>query len=199
MFYQNRNSMGKKALIVCMLLCGVGASLHGQHIGSRFRPLRLQDATGQLELVAPRSHHYKLTIFVFLDAECPIVQKYAGVWRQLAADFPQVQYVGVFTRWNSKSDIAQFEATYSTGLHLLRDCKGRLQRRLQPRVTPEVFLYDTQGRLAYRGAVDNWFFGLGRYRPAATDHYLRDAIEACLANKPPAIRHTEAIGCMVGK
>lgn len=198
MFYQNKKSMGKKALIAFVVLLGVGQSLPGQHIGSHFRPLRLQDSTGRLEPVAPRSPHHKLTLFVFLDVECPIVQKYASVWKQLTADFPQVQYVGVFTRWNSATDVAQFEKTYSTGLRLLRDHRGRLQRRLQPRVTPEVFLYDAQGQLAYRGAVDNWFFGLGRYRPVATEHYLRDAIAACLANKPPVIRHTEAIGCMIG-
>ncbi len=191
--------MGKEAFIACVLLLGLYASLPGQHIGSRFRSVRLQDVAGRSEQVAPRSPYHELTLFVFLDAECPIVQKYAGVLLQLVADFPQVQCMGVFTRWNSTADIMGFAEAYPIGLRLLHDRRGRLQHRLQPRVTPEVFLYDKHGRLAYRGAVDNWFFGLGRYRSTATAHYLRDAIEACLADKPPAIRHTEAIGCMMGK
>ena len=49
----------------------------------------------------------------------------------------------------------------------------------------------------YRGAIDNWFYELGRYRLEITDHYLIDAINASLDGKKPALTKTEALGCFI--
>ena len=58
--------------------------------------------------------------------------------------------------------------------------------------TPEVFLFDSERRLVYHGAIDD-----SREENEVTQHYLRDAIEAVLAGEEPAVRETPAVGCSV--
>ena len=58
--------------------------------------------------------------------------------------------------------------------------------------TPEVFLFDADRRLVYHGAIDD-----SREEAEVTQRYLRDAIEAVLAGKEPAVSETPAVGCSV--
>ncbi len=56
--------------------------------------------------------------------------------------------------------------------------------------TPEVFLFDDDGRLRYHGAIDD-----DSDEPKATQHYLRDALDALLEGNEPPVVDTAAVGC----
>jgi peroxiredoxin len=57
--------------------------------------------------------------------------------------------------------------------------------------TPEAFLFDASGKLAYHGAVDD----NSEDPNAVKDHYLKDALESVEAGKPVARAETKSIGC----
>lgn len=58
-------------------------------------------------------------------------------------------------------------------------------------VTPEVFLFDKNGKLAYHGAIDD-----NHKDPEKVQkRYLKDALDAVLAGKPPATPESKSIGC----
>ena len=61
----------------------------------------------------------------------------------------------------------------------------------------EPFVMQADGRVRYQGAIDDWYVALGKHRPEATQHYLRNALDAVLAGKEVAIVKTEAVGCLV--
>jgi hypothetical protein len=65
-----------------------------------------------------------------------------------------------------------------------------LAKALGAQTTPEAFLFDAEGKLVYRGAVDE-----GGEKPARL--YLRDALEAVLAGKPVAVPRTLGNGCEI--
>jgi peroxiredoxin len=67
-----------------------------------------------------------------------------------------------------------------------------LARALGAERTPEVFLFDQDRRLVYHGAIDD-----SRDETAVTAHYLREAIEAALADREPPVGETPAVGCTV--
>lgn len=59
--------------------------------------------------------------------------------------------------------------------------------------TPEVFLFDRNGRLVYHGAVDD-----NAHEPEAVQqHYLRDALAALVAGRAPSPAETRAMGCTI--
>ena len=59
--------------------------------------------------------------------------------------------------------------------------------------TPEVFLFNGEGKLVYHGAIDD----NARHPEAVEHHYLKDALEALLQGKLIPIAETKAIGCTI--
>ena len=59
--------------------------------------------------------------------------------------------------------------------------------------TPEVFLFDKDGKLAYKGAIDD----NAKDMAAAKDRYLRDALNAVRDGKVVTTNSTKSIGCSI--
>ena len=59
--------------------------------------------------------------------------------------------------------------------------------------TPEVFLFDTAGKLVYHGAIDD----NARNPEAIEKHYLKDALNALVAGKAIPTAQTKALGCTI--
>lgn len=158
--------------------------------------LRLHTVEGSLTPLDQYMRDSGLVV-IMLDAECPICQKYTLTLRELEARYPKTAFVGVFTKWNDDEAITTFARQYELKLPLLQDSRHRLVRALKATTTPEVFLFDSQGTLQYRGAIDNWFYALGNYRPQITEYYLEDAIKALGEGKAAAVKVTKPIGCII--
>jgi peroxiredoxin len=58
-------------------------------------------------------------------------------------------------------------------------------------VTPEAFLFDKAGKLAYHGTIDDNH----RDPSAVSKHYLKDALDAVIAGKAPPVTETKSMGC----
>jgi hypothetical protein len=63
-------------------------------------------------------------------------------------------------------------------------------------ITPEAAVF-VDGRLVYRGRIDDRFVELGRERPAPTQRDLFDALTAIVAGKPAPHPKTQAVGCYI--
>jgi alkyl hydroperoxide reductase subunit AhpC len=59
--------------------------------------------------------------------------------------------------------------------------------------TPHFFVLDKERKIRYMGSMDNDVM----HESKVTKHYLRDAVDALLAGKTPAVEETRAIGCGV--
>ena len=75
----------------------------------------------------------------------------------------------------------------------LRDETQEVAAAYGPSVTPEVFLFDAERRLVYRGRIDD-----NPDNPRAVKKRdLRDALDQLLAGKPIVTAQTNAVGCSV--
>jgi peroxiredoxin len=72
----------------------------------------------------------------------------------------------------------------------LYDEPQAVARELRSERTPEVFVYNRDRRLAYHGAIDD-----SRDETAVTQRYLRDALDAVLEGREPAVAETPPVGC----
>jgi hypothetical protein len=57
--------------------------------------------------------------------------------------------------------------------------------------TPEAFLFDKAGKLAYHGTIDD----NSKEPDKVTKHYLKDALDAVSAGKAPPVAETKSMGC----
>lgn len=139
----------------------------------------------------------KPVVLIFFDSECPICQKYTRNIREFKIQFPDIQWIGVFTRWHTLEQIEAYKQAYQLNIPMYLDTRNRLVHKLNVKVTPEVIFATAKGEILYQGAIDNWFFGLGKHRPAATENYLTDAIGAWSRGEAPKISRTTPIGCVI--
>jgi thiol-disulfide isomerase/thioredoxin len=140
-------------------------------------------------------------VIIFMAFDCPITQKYMTTIKEIAQKYQsqQIFVVGYFPAGLSKKQESEFRQEYQVPemIKFVDDKKHELTNKYAATITPEVVLIDKNQVLIYQGAIDNWFFELGRYRPEITAHYLTDAIEATLSGLQPPVKKTEAIGCFI--
>ena len=158
-------------------------------------------------VAASSQHHHETStekntpqVAIFMAVDCPITQKYMTSIKEIASLFAekQVNVTGYFPAGLSKKEEGEFRAEYQIPklIRLEDDKKHEWTDKLNAKVTPEVFVISND-QVVYRGAIDNWFYELGRYRLEITEHYLIDAINASLEGKKPAVAETEALGCFI--
>ncbi len=75
----------------------------------------------------------------------------------------------------------------------VQDTGAVLARAFGATRTPEVFLFDADGKLAYHGAVDD----SSQDAEAVTKTFLADAIRAVAAGEAVDVAETKAIGCTI--
>ena len=73
-----------------------------------------------------------------------------------------------------------------------RDDSQEVPRAYGAERTPEVFVLDGEGRVAYHGAIDD-----STDPEAVSATYLTDALDAVLAGRTPQPAETRAVGCTI--
>jgi peroxiredoxin len=86
----------------------------------------------------------------------------------------------------------QHAAEGGFGFDYLYDEDQSVARAYGPERTPEVFLFDSDRRLVYHGAIDD-----SRDEGAVSEHYLREAIDAVLDGRDPQTSETPPVGCSI--
>lgn len=140
-------------------------------------------------------------VVVFSCNHCPYVQAYEDRLVAVQHDYAGrgVQLVAI----NSNDDVNYPEDSFeqmvarakARGFNFpyLRDASQRVARAYGATHTPQLFVFDRERALRYTGKIDdNW-----QHPQAVTRRYLRDVIDALLADRAPAESQTHAIGCTI--
>ncbi len=137
---------------------------------------------------------------VFFGIECPIVKLAAGNLERYRQEFgEQVQWIGIDSnQQDSLAEINNFAKETGIKFPLLKDPGNKIADAFGAQRTPEVFLFDGDGKLCYHGVIDDQY-DYGKRRDSADQHFLLDAIRATLAGKKPAVQQTDALGCIIGR
>jgi len=153
--------------------------------------------------IAGNEHKGNITVYIFLQEECPICQSYTVQLQELYNTYSseQLQFVGLFPSPEStEAEIAEFKAKYKIPFELQPDHYHQKVATLGATITPEVIVYDeTQQIILYRGRIDNTFFRVGKRRQLTTTSELKDALEAITNDKPIIVTETDPIGCVISQ
>nr|WP_295934950.1 redoxin domain-containing protein [uncultured Dyadobacter sp.] len=143
-----------------------------------------------------------LKVIFFLDPECPVSNAYMREIKSIHTDYSKkgVAFEAVFPVPTVKrEDIRRFLLKYQTTIPGYQDPELRKVKRYQAITMPEAILINANGEILYRGAIDNWYYALGKNRAKATELYLRNAIDAVLNGEMVVKSRTEAIGCLINQ
>ena len=136
----------------------------------------------------------KAAVVVFWSGICSHCRRYDDYCNRLSERYPGVGLLAVASRQNESVQMLR-AAVAERGLRfpMVHDADRAVANAWFVPQTPRVFLLDPQGRLLYRGAIDNFKYPQDpEFVP-----YLDTAIEACLAGKTPSRAETPSFGCPV--
>lgn len=152
------------------------------------KSLSIADATGK-----------NGTLVIFTCNHCPFARAWQGRIAELANGYAKKGIGVILINANDpgkypEDDFAGMQArAKEIGLAVpyVVDATSNVARAFGATVTPEAFLFDKTGKLAYHGAIDD-----NRNDPAAVkNHYLKDALDAVLAGHPAPVAETKGLGC----
>lgn len=159
----------------------------------------LKDARGQEHTQAELREH-RAVVLVFLGLECPLSNRSIPELNRLAAEYGVrgVRFLAVNAdREASAEHVRQHDEEYRLTFPTLLDGEHVLVGHTGVRVTPEVAVLDKEGRVLYRGRMDDRAIDFGKVRPKAQREDLRLALEEVLAGKPVSVPTTPALGCSI--
>jgi thiol-disulfide isomerase/thioredoxin len=138
------------------------------------------------------------TVFVFTTTDCPISNRYAPEIQRLATKFGgSVRFVMVYPVANDTPESINAHRTkFAYTINFVRDEKHELVKKTGVTVTPEVAVMK-EGRMLYRGRIDDRYIEFGKDRPQPTVRDLERSLEAILAGTPVPVNNTRAIGCFL--
>jgi hypothetical protein len=142
----------------------------------------------------------KAAVVIFITTDCPIANSYAPEINRLhlAYSSRNVRFTLVHVDTELTDEKASKHATdYELKPAVVIDRKHQLVQATKAKVTPEAFVYDVDGKLRYRGRINNLYADLGQRRSQVTVHELRDALEAVINDREVATKETEALGCFI--
>jgi peroxiredoxin len=181
----------RKLLLVLLLICG----------GANAEP-GADGVTGQTRhpLSEAKQAKKRAVVFFFVTTDCPIANRFAPEINKIIHDYEkkQVAFFVVQTDKALKASQAMEHAKqYSFSCPVLLDRKRELVKFCGASATPEAALLSPDGKLLYRGRIDDRYAGLRQPRAQPTRRDLRLALDAVLAGKPVAIARTKAVGCYI--
>ena len=135
---------------------------------------------------------------VFITPDCPIANYYQPTLRKLGEEFAG-RGIPLFLVHSDPEVTAEAAAQHAEKFKIaapvILDHDQALARRVDARVTPEAIVVGRDGKILYRGRIDNFYEALGRKRREATEHELRDALTAIAEGRPVATPVTKALIC----
>lgn len=174
-------------------------------VGREAPAFSLKDTDGrEVSLAAQKG---KIVVLEWINHGCPFVKKHYGsgnmqglqkeytakgvVWLSIASSAPGKEGHLKADEW--KKAVADKK---SAATAVLLDPDGVVGRSYAAKTTPHMFVIDAQGRVIYKGAIDD--------RPTAdpadvkgAKNYVRAALDSALAGRPVAEASTTPYGCSV--
>ena len=167
----------------------------------RIGPFELTDVAGK-SMTRDDWRAAKTVLLFFIGTECPASNGYTPQMERIARRYSLrgVQCLGVHSDPTVTADAAAAHAKeYRLTFTILLDPAQTLAQASGVRVTPEAVVASSDGRVLYRGRIDNRYALDGKRRDEATQRDLEDALEAILSGAEPPLRETKAFGCPLPK
>jgi hypothetical protein len=162
--------------------------------------LRIGDQPGEISLLNLHGEPVTLatdgapvTVVLWTSSFCPTSRIYEERLADLSRRFPEVRWVAVnSSAMESLSELREHfeEHPERIGMPVYKDERNLLADKFGARVTTESYVFDSSGRLMYRGAIDD-----ARNPQRVRNQYLAEAVTAVSIGQTPKWEYQPANGC----
>jgi peroxiredoxin len=165
----------------------------GYGLGQRVPNFSLADTTGKTHNLSDYSG--KVVVLVFYNQACPYVVEVVDRLSDFTRKYEEkgVKVLAIDAGADKPvSDIAK----HAEGVPytILVNQTSEVARDFQATRTPEVFILDKEGVVAYHGAFDSGAKGV---KEGNLKTYAADAVDALLKGERPEVSQTRAFGCTI--
>jgi peroxiredoxin len=142
----------------------------------------------------------KAVVLVFMSNACPGVKAYDARLRDLHASYHEkgVAFLALnpideeIYPGEDLASMASAAKLRSLPYAYAKDTAQQVAMAYGAVCTPHVFVLDHDGKICYRGRIDDALL-----EQRAKKRYLRDAIDAVLAGRTPEVTETAPLGCAI--
>ncbi len=179
-------------------------------INAKAPGFKLQGVDGKIYTLASFSKA-KILVIVFTCNHCPTAQAYEDRIIQLTKDYSSKGVSVVAIMPNDPNAVRLDELGYTDMGDSFAEMKLRAKQKKYnfpylydgktetvakaygPVATPHVFIFDKERKLRYQGRIDD----VEKPTKTANNFDTRNAIDALLENKEPAVQTTKVFGCSI--
>ena len=191
-----------KRVLIFTLLAAVHLSARSGHaaapkIGDKAPTWRFLQGTDGLLHGRKDLDGSKIVVVAFLCNKCPCVKGYETRFKRFVHEFgPRgVTFVAINSAigpLENMNEMRRRAAGARYNFHYLFDTSQQVGRNFGATSTPHVFVLDQNRRIAYTGAFDD-----NRSESLAKHHFVVNAVNDLLANRPVAVSRTKQFGCAI--
>lgn len=141
------------------------------------------------------SQKYKCYFFYYPD--CPAAQNSIHKINALYKKFNKygIDFIGVNPPLNNEisNEITKAELLFIT----INDVNYFLCKKYKITVSPEFIIVNNKNKILYRGAIDDYYFDVGKHKSKPSTNYLEDALQSIVNKKDIKINKTKSFGCYI--
>jgi thiol-disulfide isomerase/thioredoxin len=151
-------------------------------------------------VVRPIPSTKRVQVLFFVATDCPIANRMAPELSRIVRDFQpkgiEFEYVYIDPTQTPK-EISNHLAQFHLGAPGILDKGHTIVKAVAATVTPEAVVLGKDGKMLYRGRINDLFLEHGRARKAAKRDDLKIALKELLAGRPISVPQTPALGCSI--
>ena len=196
----------KRIVLASIVFAGLQASIATGAVetGAEAPDFTLTDVQGNEHTL--HDHLGSIIVLEWTNYDCPFVRKFYNpgvmqamqsemaekgvIWLTICSSAPGTQ--GNFTQevWKQRME------AWNVVAPVLLDESGDVGRAYGARVTPHMYVIDTEGRIAYQGAIDS-IRSVSPDDIEKAENYVKAAVHALLAGEDVENTDTTPYGCTV--
>ena len=187
-------------LTALLLVTGLSAEELALGSGIPLADVKMKDISGARVSLNDATDEKGLVV-IFSCNTCPWVHMWEGRYVELATAYQPRGFGFIALNSNAAKrtsgdgleDMQSRAREKGYNFYYTLDEGSRLAHAFGATHTPQIFLFDNDGKLVYRGAIDD----NARNPRKVEQTYLADALDACLAGDQVALASTKALGCTI--
>jgi peroxiredoxin len=181
-----------------LFLCSAvlfAADFKAPKIGDSVQNFTLNSTDGKEYSLQKMLKENKLVVMMFISVQCPVSNGYNERMVKLNDEYSKkgVAFLGINSNVKETvADIAAHSKAHGFTFPVLKDVDNKVADAYGAEHTPEIYVINPKGMLAYHGRIDD-----SRDTSKVQSKDLALALDALLAGKEPPKTETKAFGCSI--